>query len=47
MVFSDDFPAPSEDQENICRIHQNYLVALKTNQLGNGYVTSLFSTYNY
>ena len=30
MAFSDDFPALSEDQEKICRIHQNYLVALST-----------------
>ena len=28
MVFSDDFHALSEDQDKICRIRQNYLVAL-------------------
>ena len=29
MVFFYDFHALSEDQEEICRIHQNYLVALR------------------
>ena len=41
MVFSDDFLQLSKDQEKFCRIHQNYLVALKRRRFAN------FKSYYY